>query len=630
MARSVERSFNERGYLLAEAGTGTGKTLAYLVPALLSGRRVVVSTATKTLQDQIFFKDLPLLKERVGLEFEAAFLKGRSNYLCLQRFEQFEKDPQFATREEGRYWTTVKAWAQRTETGDRAELELPESFSAWSRLTTTSESCLGSKCPLYETCFVTRMRRHAEQADLLVVNHHLFFADLALRGASARRGGEGGVLPFYDAVIFDEAHALEDAASGYFGVSMSNYRLDELARDATATLKEDDSRHGTLKALAARLRSHTDALFVQAPRILGLYSGEGSVALQPDRMAKLSGTLEQLRESLSAISSFTESAREPELMALTRRSAEMVEELSFLEKVESREHVYWAEARGRGLFLKASPIDVAKELRSRLYGAVDTVVFTSATLAAEGRFDFFARRMGLYDDDGVPVTSVRTLTVPSPFDFPRQSALYLPTHLPDPTAPGFIESAAEEIVKLCEVTGGRAFVLFTSLRNMERAYMLTQARLPYQVLIQGERPKQQLLEAFREAPSVLFAAHSFWEGVDVPGDALSLVIIDRLPFASPGDPLVAARIKQLESKGEEPFDSYQVPQAALALRQGFGRLIRTQSDRGIVALLDRRIVTKNYGRAFLGSLPPAKRLDDLRALDAWFNETSDDDSDIPF
>lgn len=626
MARSVERAFNERGYLLAEAGTGTGKTLAYLVPALLSGRRVVVSTATKTLQDQIFFKDLPLLKERVGLEFEAAYLKGRSNYLCLHRFGQFEADPQFASREEARYWPVLRAWAQRTETGDRAELELPESFSTWPRLTTTSESCLGSKCPLYETCFVTRMRRHAEQADLLVVNHHLFFADLAVRGASGRRGGEAGVLPWYDAVIFDEAHALEDAASGYFGVSMSNFRLDELARDAIATLKEEDSRHGTLKALATRLRSHTDALFVQAPRVLGLYSGEGSVALEPERMARLSGTLEQLRESLAAISSFTESAREPELMALTRRSAEMVEELAFLEKVESKEHVYWAEARGRGLFLRASPIDVAKELRTRMYGAVDTVVFTSATLAAAGRFDFFARRMGLYDDEGVPVTSVRTLTVPSPFDFERQAALYLPTHLPDPTARGFIEHAAEEIVRLCEVTGGRAFVLFTSLRNMERAYLLTQSRLPYQVLIQGERPKQQLLEAFREVPSVLFAAHSFWEGVDVPGDALSLVIIDRLPFASPGDPLVAARIKQLESRGEEPFDSYQVPRAALALRQGFGRLIRTQSDRGVVALLDRRIVTKNYGRAFLKSLPSAKRMDDLGELDAWFNG----EADIPF
>ncbi|MDY7227709.1 ATP-dependent DNA helicase [Hyalangium rubrum] len=617
MARAVERAFNERSYLLAEAGTGTGKTLAYLVPALLSGRRVVVSTATKTLQDQIFFKDLPLLKERIGLNFEAAYLKGRGNYLCLQRYNAFTKDPTFGSREEVRHWPHIQEWATRTETGDRAELELPENFSAWSRLSATAETCLGSKCPLYEQCFVTRMRREAESADLLVVNHHLFFADLALRGAGRRNEG---VLPLYEAVIFDEAHALEDAASGHFGCSVSNHRLDELSRDAVAALPETDGRFTTMRALAARVRTYAEVLFTQAPRVLGLTGSEGGVALKPDRMAQLSGSLDQVRESLAALSAFTASEREPELLALARRGNEMAEELSFLEKADSTDHVYWAEARGRGVFLRASPIDVAKELRGRLYGGVDTVVFTSATLAAEGRFDFFAQRMGLYDDEGVPVAEVRTLSVASPFNFAQQAALYLPTHLPDPAVTGFIEAASEEIVQLCEVSGGRAFVLFTSLRNMERAYELTKDRLPYQVLKQGDRPKQQLLEAFREEPSVLFAAHSFWEGVDVPGDALSLLIIDRLPFASPGDPLVAARIRQLEARGVEAFGQYQLPQATLALRQGFGRLIRTQSDRGAVALLDRRIVTKPYGRAFLESLPPAQRVDDLSALRGWFHE----------
>jgi ATP-dependent DNA helicase DinG len=615
MARAVERAFNERSYLLAEAGTGTGKTLAYLVPALLSGRRVVVSTATKTLQDQIFFKDLPLLKERMGLKFEAAYLKGRGNYLCLQRFNSFSKDPIFASREEVGYWPLIQSWAERTETGDRAELEIPENFSAWSKLSSTADTCVGTKCPLYEQCFVTRMRREAESADLLVVNHHLFFADLSLRGTGRRNEG---VLPLYEAVIFDEAHALEDAASGYFGCSVSNHRLEELARDSVAALPETDSRFTTLRALAARVRNHAEVLFAQAPRVLGLAGAEGGVALKADRMAMLANPLEQVRQGLAALCSFTANEREPELMALARRSGEMAEELTFLEKAESTDHVYWAEQRGRGVFLRASPIDVAKEMRGRLYGGVDTVVFTSATLAAEGRFDYVARRMGLYDDDGVPVAEVRTLAVPSPFDFEQQAALYLPTHLPDPAVPGFIEAAAEEILRLCEVSGGRAFVLFTSLRNMERAHELTKSRLPYQVLKQGERPKQQLLEAFREMPSVLFASHSFWEGVDVPGDALSLLIIDRLPFASPGDPLVAARIKQLSARGEEAFDVYQLPQATLALRQGFGRLIRTQSDRGAVALLDRRIVTKPYGRAFLESLPPAKRVDDLDTLRSWF------------
>ncbi|WP_163781785.1 ATP-dependent DNA helicase [Myxococcus vastator] len=616
MARAVERAFAERSYLLAEAGTGTGKTLAYLVPALLSGRRVVVSTATKTLQDQIFFKDLPLMREKMGLRFEAAYLKGRSNYLCLHRYDAFSKEPQFGSREESRYWPKLKAWAEATDTGDRSELDLPESFSAWSRLSTTSETCVGTKCPQYETCFVTRMRKRAEQADLLVVNHHLFFADLALRSSGKRTEG---VLPWYEAVIFDEAHALEDAASGHFGCSVSNYRLEELARDAVASLKEDDARHAMLRALAARLRAGADALFAQAPRALGLSGHEASVALRSEVMAKLSTPLEGVRDALAALSAFTVGEREPELAALTRRADELEEQLSFLEKAESADHVYWAEQRGKGLFLRASPIDVAKELRERMYGALDTVVYTSATLAADSRFDFFANRMGLYGEDGQPVTRVRTLAVPSPFDFPSQAALYLPTHLPDPTAPGFIEEAAEEIERLCEVTGGRAFVLFTSLRNMVRAYELVAPRLPYQALLQGERPKQQLLEAFRETPSVLFAAHSFWEGVDVPGDALSLVIIDRLPFASPGDPLVAARIKQLQQRGEEPFELYQLPHAALALRQGFGRLIRTQSDRGIVAMLDRRIVTKAYGRVFLDSLPPARRMEDVVSLSRWFN-----------
>ncbi|RKG62094.1 ATP-dependent DNA helicase [Corallococcus sp. AB011P] len=616
MARAVERAFSEGSYLLAEAGTGTGKTLAYLVPALLSGRKVVVSTATKTLQDQVFFKDLPLLSEKLGLRFEAAYLKGRGNYLCLHRYESFEKDPQFVSREEAKQWPLLKKWVTQTETGDRAELDLPESFAAWSRLSTTSETCLGSRCSMYETCFVTRMRKRAEAADLLVVNHHLFFADLSLRSSGKRTEG---VLPFYDAVVFDEAHALEDAASGHFGCSVSNYRLEELSRDAVAALQAKDERHATLSALAQRVRSHADALFLQAPRALGMSSQESTVALRPETMGKLSGALEQVREGLAALASFAGSEREPELAAIHRRAEEMAEQLSFLEKSESADHVYWAEARGKGLFLRASPIDVAKELRDRLYGALDTVVFTSATLAADSRFDFFAKRMGMYDDEGQPVTRVRTLAVPSPFDFPRQSALYLPTHLPDPSAPGFIEAAAEEIIQLCEVTGGRAFVLFTSLRNMVRAYELTATRLPYQALLQGERPKQQLLDAFRQTPSVLFAAHSFWEGVDVPGDALSLVIIDRLPFASPGDPLVAARIRQIQARGEEPFDQYQLPQAALALRQGFGRLIRTQADRGIVAMLDRRIVTKGYGRVFLSSLPPAKRMEDTTELSRWFN-----------
>lgn len=615
MAREVERTLGERGYLLAEAGTGTGKTLAYLVPAALSGRKVLVSTATKTLQEQLFLRDIPLLRERVGLEFEAALLKGRANYLCLHRFEAFDRDPRFASREEGALWPALRRWAMETQTGDRAEMDLPDTFSAWGALSSTSDNCLGQRCPLFEPCHVTRARRRAERADLLVVNHHLFFADLALRTMGGRAAE--GILPRYEVAILDEAHALEDAATEHFGCQVSSWRVEDLAADALEALPGSDTRAGMVSALALRLRQAADALFRGAPRALGLQRGEVSVRLTAGSFSPLEHEVEEVLEGLSALGSATASADEPALAALCRRAAEVSAELDFIHRADSSDHVYWAEGRGRGLFLRAAPIDIARELQRRLYTAVDTVVFTSATLTAEGRFDYFARRMGLAGDVELTVP-VRTLAVASPFDFREQAALYLPTDLPEPTAPGFVEAVAEEILQLAEVTGGRAFALFTSLRNMEAAFQLCRDRLPCQVLLQGERPKSALLELFRAEPSVLFAAHSFWEGVDVPGEALSLVVIDRLPFASPGDPLVAARIQQLRDQGEEPFGAYQLPQAAIALRQGFGRLIRTRRDRGIVAVLDRRVVTKPYGRAFLRSLPPARRFSGVEELRAWF------------
>jgi len=615
MALEVERALGERSYLLAEAGTGTGKTLAYLVPAVLSGRKVVISTATKTLQEQIFFKDIPLLREQVKLSFEAAYLKGRSNYLCLQRFEAFDAEPRWLGPGEEAYGPILHEWALRTETGDRAELDLPEGFLSWSALSTTSETCLGQKCPLYEVCHVTQARRRAEAADVLVVNHHLFFADLALRSGNK---GEG-VLPRYDAVIFDEAHALEDAATEYFGMQVSSYRVEELCADALKVLPPEDGRSGMISAVALKIRSAAEAFFRATPAALGLM-GE-AVRLTPQSFQPLSRKVEELLEGLAALGSVTAGEEAPELLALCRRSSDIAGELDFIRLAEESDHVYWAEARGRGVFLRAAPIDIARELRKRLYSAVDTVVFTSATLTAEGRFDFFARRMGLGPDElGETVATVRKVQVASPFDFKRQAALYVPGHLPEPNAPGFVEAVAEEVVQLTRITEGRAFVLFTSLRNMEQCHQLCRNRLPFQVLLQGERPKSALLDAFKREPSVLFASHSFWEGVDVPGEALSLVVIDKLPFASPGDPLVAARIQQLRERGEDPFGGYQLPEAAIALRQGFGRLIRTREDRGIVAILDQRLVTKRYGSAFIRSLPAARRFAELPALAAWYSE----------
>ncbi len=607
VSRAVERAFEGRQVLFAEAGTGTGKTLAYLVPAILSGRRVVLSTATRNLQEQLFGKDIPLLRDVLGLPFRAAYLKGRSNYLCLHRYEAKAAAPRFDRPEDAALWPRLVSWAERTQTGDRAELDVPEDFAGWRELSSTSEECLGSRCPVYEACFVTRMRREAEACDLLVVNHHLFFADLALK---ARPGAKGeGVLPRYEAVVFDEAHALEEIASDFFGVQVSSFRLEDFAGDAQRALGPADPLGGTLSALATRLRWHAEAFFRDVSQRLRLHR-EGTVRLAPGTLAELP-ELDEVLDALAAVGAATGREDSPELHALARRSEELAEQLEHITRSEDPGHVYWAEARGRGVFLRAAPIEVGEDLRRTLYASVDTIVFTSATLTAGNRFDFFRRRVGLAESE------VEAVAVASPFDYPKQAALYAPTHLPDPNAPHYAEAVADELVALAELTGGRAFALFTSLRNMEAAWRAARDRLPYQVLLQGERPKSALLEAFRAEPSVLFASHSFWEGVDVPGDALSLVVIDKLPFGSPADPRIAARIELLRERGEDPFSAFQLPEAAIALRQGFGRLIRSSRDRGVVALLDPRLHARFYGRTLLRNLPPAHRVEDLDALRAW-------------
>ncbi len=613
MARAVDRALRERSYLLAEAGTGIGKTLAYLVPAVLSGRRVVISTATKTLQEQLVHKDIPLVQEMYGemqgslrLPFEAAVLKGRQNYLCLERLEGFDQIPP----DEPQFWEEIRDWAQVTTTGDRAELDLPEGLELWKRLSTTAESCLGPTCPRYQACFVTRARSRAAEAQLVVVNHHLFFADLGLRS-----GGREGVLPEYDAVIFDEAHAIEDIASDFFGHHVSTWALEELVRDAAPSpLQAQDGLRG---ALSLSLPGRPAALAAAAPRRLGL-AESSSVRLGPGGMARILEESQAVLEALEAIAAVGSDAEEPALQALSRRATQLRDALAFIREAAGSDHVFWAERRGRGLSLRAAPIDVAEEMRHRLYPEVDTVIFTSGTLTTEGRFDFFQQRLGLGPGLG---PTVRKLRVASPFDYPRQAALYLPPHLPMPSDEHFADAVADELVALCTLSEGRAFALFTSLRNMERVYRLVASRLPYPLLLQGTRPKRALLEAFRAEPSVLFASHSFWEGVDVPGEALSLVVIDKLPFASPSEPQVSARIDRLRERGEDPFGRYQLPEAALALQQGFGRLIRSGDDHGVVAVLDPRISTRSYGRLFVESLPPATPIRSFEALQRWWQRT---------
>jgi ATP-dependent DNA helicase DinG len=641
MAHAVERAIARRGYLVAEAGTGTGKTLAYLVPAILSGRRVIVSTATKTLQEQLWQKDIPLLRDACGLVFEAAYLKGRSNYYCLARGEEFERAPTFAVRDEAALWPRIKAWAGETPTGDRSEIDLPDQFHAWKDLSATSENCLGRECARHEECFVTRARALAAQADVLLVNHHLFFADLAMR--TSRAGVE--ILPDHDVVIFDEAHAIEDVATEYFGLQVSSYRFDELGRDALRAVADRPDLASMMKEATGELRKTGERFFQSVADGLrgagparGAYGGRqgrpGATAggsrwrlkseeeegvrapLGEQVMARAEADLGRLDAALGSLRDLLADSPSPALSLIARRAGELRVELAAVTAMKEPSRVYFGEVRGRGVFLRAAPIDVAEELTERLYRRTDTVVFTSATLAAQGRFDYFRQQVGL-----LPDLSVEEARYAGPFDFARQAALVSPDGLPEPNDPGFVAAAAEVIHALAEVTGGRAFVLCTSNRNMNAFYQACRG-LPYRLLLQGERPKSRLIEEFKAEPSVLFATQSFWEGVDVPGDALSLVVIDRLPFAPPGDPVIAARLRALEEAGRDGFSELQVPAAALALRQGFGRLVRTRSDRGLVAILDRRLVSKGYGRAFLATLPRCPLLRSVDAARAWWDGAS--------
>ncbi len=615
MARRVLGALKDRRFLVAEAGTGTGKTLAYLVPAILSGRKVVISTATKNLQEQIVFKDLPLVKQVAGRPFTATLMKGRQNFLCKLKFEDFCAGPEFAVPAEAKRWPALRAWAGSTPTGDRAEANLPDEIEMWKSLSTGSATCLGQKCRLYEDCFVTRMRNAARESDVLVVNHHLFFADLAVR--TAAQGAPGAeVIPPYEAVVFDEAHALEDVASEFFAVEMSPLRVAELARDAAMELDLDDRRAEALMRLLDKAQHLCGEVFTALTKLLP--KGDRAIRVLPSTWKASSGICVELETALRAVAGLIGDSEDVVVKSLARRAEQMGDDLAFLRRAEDPAFVYWLEVRARAAFLKAAPVDIAKELRERLYGRIDTAIFTSATLATDGKFDFLLRRLGLVEVDGSPLYEVDAAAFDSPFDFSSQAALYLPSHLPEPGSQAFAVAVAEEIGRLCAITGGRAFALFTSLRNMRAAHDALKDRLPWRVLLQGEAPKHRLLELFKAEPAVLFASHSFWEGVDVPGEALSLVVIDKLPFANPQDPIVAARMDHLKSRDRDPFNEYQLPAAVLALRQGFGRLIRTRADRGIVAVLDPRLHTRGYGRAFLDSLPGCPRIVDLEPLRGWW------------
>ncbi len=639
MAQSVEQALEEKRHLIVEAGTGTGKTLAYLMPVIRSGKRVIISTGTKNLQEQLFYKDVPLLEQALYGEgssshLSVCYMKGRNNYLCRKKLYGLTDQPVLSGLEEIEQYRDIAAWEKTTSTGDRAELaELPEASVLWHKLDARAEACIGQKCSEFERCFITEMRRKAMESDIVIVNHHLFFADLAIK-LQADGAPDAGILPEAAAVIFDEAHELEDVAGNYFGISVSNLRVEDLARDVENSLQHHRMLSASLSGSLGSLRERSQFFFSLLPPGDGRFAfdtrrefleenGDEFVALNQS-LTRLAGELEGLPQKPEEVFNFV------------RRTQEIQMQLRFALEAEDRNTVFWIERRGgrgranspqrhrdtgrakenfpgrQNVFLQATPIDVGPILREHLWSKLECAVLTSATLAVGGGFEYIRQRLGL--------EHARESVLPSHFDYESQALFYVPPDLPDPRTPQFTAKAADRIRELLEITRGRAFVLFTSYAQMNDIYQRLLGEVEFPMLRQGDAPKSALLEEFRLTPNaVLFATSSFWQGVDVQGEQLSCVIIDRLPFAVPSDPVIGARVKAIDADGGNAFFQYQVPAAVITLKQGFGRLIRSLHDRGLLVLLDNRILKKQYGRVFIESLPAYKRTTDMRVVEEWFD-----------
>ncbi len=608
MAEAVESALADSRHLIVEAGTGTGKTLAYLVPAILSGKRVVVSTGTKNLQEQLFFKDIPFLQKHFTRPVKACYMKGRSNYLCRQKLYDAERETVLSGLEEMADFQIIRDWEQTTETGDRAEIKkMPENSSAWLKLDARRELCTGMKCAQFDRCFLTLMHQRAFDSDIIVVNHYLFFADLAVKGKADEAEG---IIPEYDAVIFDEAHEIEDVAGTYFGTGISNYQVDELIRDIAAISRRKNLSTAELDRILISLSDHAGRFF----ELFGENEGRRGFTGQAAFLERYKEEYTDFRISLELTATTLEliPGAPDEIVPLRLRAESLAANLKFFMEVSDPAYVYWTERRGRGQFLQATPIDVASVLQERLFDVVKSVVLTSATLAVSGGFDFAQKRLG--------VRYARSLVVPSHFDYPTQALLYVPQHLPEPRHPAFTARAAEEIIAILKHSRGRAFVLFTSYQQMRLIYDRVSLAIEYDTLLQGTGPRSALLDEFKRTPNcVLFATSSFWQGVDVPGEQLSCVIIDKLPFAVPSDPVVEARVRRIRDEGGEPFYEYQIPQAAIALKQGFGRLIRSRSDRGVLAILDNRITKQRYGQVFFDSLPDYRFTTRIEDVENFFD-----------
>jgi len=587
------------------------------VPAIAaacgSGARIVISTGTKNLQEQLMDKDIPFLQDVLPAKFRAAVMKGRNNYACLHRIKRAESMPVLEGLDQIDHFDEVFRWVTKTETGDRAELSnLPENLPFWRHIDARSDTCLGQQCPDFEPCFITRMRQRAIDADIVVVNHHLFFADLALRN-----GAYGAVLPDYAAVILDEAHQIEDVASEYFGSQVSNYQIDDLLNDLSGLKIEANETNRELTRISARIQRYADMFWISFREGRGL---EGRFALTPRGISPtgkedfnagtdagepqagmpalpyhaLDNALNRLETTLDVLKDAPADTE-----SILRRTRQLRFDLNFIIKGDDKKFVYWLERRGRGTFLRASPIDVSGLLQDKLFEKVPTVILTSATLSSAGNFNFIRERLGLDQAEEMIAESI--------FDFENQAVLYLPSSMPDPRSPQWASAAAQEVIKIVNATEGRAFVLSTSLSGMNDLFERASPELDYPCFVQGSASKGALLNKFRSTPNaVLFATSSFWQGVDVRGEQLSCVIIDKLPFAVPSDPVVAARQRYIEEQGGSSFYEYSVPQAIISLKQGLGRLIRSTTDRGVLAVLDPRLRTKMYGQTFLQSLPPCR------------------------
>ena len=632
MSDAVAGVFADGGVLLAEAGTGTGKTLAYLVPAVLSRQRVLISTGTKNLQEQIFYKDLPVLRDALGVPFSATYMKGRANYLCLHRFDAYRDgsavsgfgavDPGFRrTPDETLYVRLIDEWRRETETGDRAEIEdLPEDLPFWKNISASTENCIGTECPRHHECFITRMRQRAAESDIVIVNHHLLCAD-----AAVRQSAYGEVIPSCSYAVVDEAHQLEDVATQYFGLAVSSYRVDDLARDVERTAGAipggDRDLIAGLRDAGDRVRDRARVFFaalqVMRMETPGLSGADNRVRVGSPHLARIAQEGAELVSAIEALEAEIALARDvPEdVLAAGRRAAEIRTDLGFLLRADDPGFVYYLEVRGRGVFLRAAPIDVSAVVRELLLDRMKATVLTSATLTVDGSFEYIRSRLGIRRAEEVRLASE--------FDYQTRALMYLPKRMPDPRSPEFAAAVAREVVEIVKRSRGRAFVLFTSYANLRAVQALASAEIAYPILVHGTAPRSALLRDFKATPNaVLLATSSFWQGVDVVGEALSCVIIDKLPFASPGDPITSARIEAIVARGGSAFGEYQIPLAVLALQQGLGRLLRHRQDRGLLAVLDPRLRTMGYGARFRASLPPAPVTHDLGDIERFFEEDS--------